>query len=253
MFVENNTLYGAKGYFNLKSAAHVGAALVMMAIPAYSADSKPTHSAKAFSFSQSHKWFGTMSYLYVAPVDSSGPISGPGLPPGNGVSVANISTLAFSIGRHVSDHLAVELLLDIPPNFKISGAGTISGIGEIASVRAATPTVFLSYYFNEPSVKFRPYVGLGLVYTKFYDKSSTATLDAALGGPTGVDVDDDFGWAMQFGADYAINDRWFVNGTLGILSIQTTATLSTPSVGTVRHVDVDINPVVAKIGFGYRF
>lgn len=199
-------------------------------------------------------WFATAGYLYVSPDDSlNGPISGPGLPPGNGVALDEAHTAFFSVGYYLNDHWNLEFLVDVPPTIDVAAAGSIDGLGELADTQAATPTLFITYNFNDADAAFRPYVGIGAVYTKFVNTDGSAVLSAALGGPTDVDLDDDLGWAVQAGVNYDLSERWFFNATVGFLSIETTADLSTPAVGTTRTVDVDVNPFVAKTGFGFRF
>ena len=198
-------------------------------------------------------WFGKVGWLHVAPNDSSGPISGPGLPPGTAVSIQKADTLGISIGRRLGDHFAVELIVDIPPKLKTDAAGSIAGLGTVATSRPATPVVIAQYYLGARDARFRPYLGAGFVYAKFRLAKATPGLSAALGGPTDVSIDDSFGPAVQAGMDLKLNSRFFFNATVAYLGIETRAKLATPAVGTVRTVDVKINPIVTLVGVGYRF
>lgn len=114
---------------------------------------------------------------------------------------------------------------------------------------ALPPTLTLQYHFN-PNGKIRPYAGVGVNYTIFYDEDASASLIGAV-GPTAIDVDDSVGVAFQFGVDFALTERWFLNADFKYIQIDTTATLN--SGGTINTVNVDLDPIVAGIGVGMRF
>ena len=86
-------------------------------------------------------------------------------------------------------------------------------------------------------------MGAGVNYTTILSSDATA----AIGG---VDSwDDAVGFAIQFGADYAINDRWSVNFDVKKIWLNLDATVT--SAGTSASVDLD--PWVIGAGIGYRF
>lgn len=62
--------------------------------------------------------FTKVGWLHVAPNGGSGPISGPGLPPGTAISVQNADTLGLSIGRRFADNSAVESIVNVPPRLR---------------------------------------------------------------------------------------------------------------------------------------
>ncbi|MFN0022738.1 MAG: OmpW/AlkL family protein [Parvularculaceae bacterium] len=64
-------------------------------------------------------------------------------------------------------------------------------------------------------------------------------------------MDDSVGLAFQAGIDFALGKRWFLNADVKYIQIDTTATLN--SGGTINTVDVDLDPIIAGIGVGYRF
>ena len=61
-----------------------------------------------------------------------------------------------------------------------------------------------------------------------------------------------FGFAVQAGVDFALNDRLFLNLDAKYIDIDTKARLDTTAAGTQR-VKVNINPLVLGIGIGTRF
>jgi len=66
-----------------------------------------------------------------------------------------------------------------------------------------------------------------------------------------VSLDDSFGWAVQAGVDFDITERVFFNIDVKYIDIDTTATLDTG--GSINAVDVNIDPIIAGVGFGMRF
>lgn len=192
-------------------------------------------------------WLVRARAIYVAPQDDSGPVL-PAVPTGAvGVDDAIVPELDFTY--FFTNNIGAELILATSPH-DINGAAALSGLGKIADTMALPPTLTLQYHFL-PDAKFRPYVGAGVNWTIFYSEDSTASLDGALGGATGVSLDDSFGWAVQAGADIDITERVFLNIDVKYVDIDTTATLTTGAL--VNTVDVDIDPIIVGVGLGMRF
>ncbi len=184
--------------------------------------------------------------IVVAPTENASDVL-PGFP-GGSVGVENAVVPELDFTYFLTDNIGAELILATSPH-DLVGEGTLSGLGEIADVMVLPPTLTLQYHFN-PSGKFRPYAGVGVNYTIFYSQDASDSLVAAV-GPTTVDLDDTVGVAFQVGADFELSDRWFLNADIKYIQIDTTATLN--SGGVINTVDVDLDPIVAGIGVGYRF
>ncbi|MBY0423813.1 MAG: OmpW family protein, partial [Parvularculaceae bacterium] len=95
-----------------------------------------------------------------------------------------------------------------------------------------------------------PYVGVGANWTIFYAEDTSDALDAAI-GRTNIGLSDSFSYAFQAGVDVALSERWFLNADVKYIDINTTATLTTGAL--VNRVSVDLDPIVAGIGVGFRF
>lgn len=147
-----------------------------------------------------------------------------------------------------TDRIAAELIL-ATSRHDIEATGDIAGLGRVADAGVLPPTLTLQYHFM-PDATFRPYVGVGINYTLFYDEDTTASLNNAI-GETSVDLDNSFGFALQVGADYAIDDNWFFNVDVKYIRMNTEATLRTGDL--VNTIDVDIHPFVYGLGIGRRF
>ena len=184
--------------------------------------------------------------IIVAPTDNTSDVL-PGFP-GGSVDVENAVVPELDFTYFLTDNIGAELILATSPH-DLQGTGTLAGLGKVADVMALPPTLTLQYHFN-PNGKIRPYAGVGVNYTIFYDEDASASLIGAV-GPTAIDVDDSVGVAFQFGVDFALSERWFLNADVKYIQIDTTATLN--SGGTINTVNVDLDPIVAGIGVGMRF
>ena len=191
-------------------------------------------------------WLVRGRLIHVAPSDSSGAVTGI---PGSGVGVDSDSTLELDFTYMLTSNLGLELIL-ATTRHDLNGEGTIAGLGKIGEAGVLPPTLSLQYHFA-PRATVRPYAGVGVNYTLFYGAESSAALDSALGGATGIKLGDSFGLAAQAGLDVSLSKDWFMNFDLKYIQIDTKATLATG--GTTRTVNVDINPWVFGVGVGRRF
>ncbi len=132
-------------------------------------------------------------------------------------------------------NIAAELVLTYPQNIDISVGGA-----EVGYIKALPPSLMLQYHFTELG-DFKPYVGLGLNYTRFSKR------DNLLGGAAEVDGSS-LGFAAQVGLDYMLTKNWSLNADIKYLQMSTDVTVGGTKVG-----KVDLNPVTAGIGVGYRF
>lgn len=192
-------------------------------------------------------WLVRLRGIVVAPTENSSAVTGI---PGSEVGVENAVVPELDFTYFLTDNIAAELILATSPH-DIAGEGSIAGLDEIAEVMVLPPTLTLQYHFLPNGDFIRPYAGVGINYSIFYSQDSTASLENALGGATDVDLDDSVGVAFQLGADFPINDRWFLNADVKYIQIDTEATLTTGS--DVRTVEVDLDPIVAGVGVGFRF
>jgi len=190
-------------------------------------------------------WLVRLRALHVSPNDDSGAVS---TFAGSNVDVDADTTVELDFTYFISQHLGVEVILGTSQHDIVAG-GSLAGLGKIADARTLPPTVTLQYHF-QPKATVRPYAGIGINYTRFYDQQASSSLETAL-GPTRVDLDDSWGISGQLGIDIAVNRDWFVNLDAKYIMMDTTATLN--SGGVIRQVDVDINPWFIGVGVGRRF
>ena len=197
-------------------------------------------------------WQVRLRAINVAPDDSSSAVRSNGVDiPGTGVSVDDDTVPELDITYFFRPNWGLELILATSKH-NVSAEGGLSGLGEIVEANVLPPTLLLQYHFA-PDAKVRPYVGLGVNYTLFFDEDASASFENAAGGSTSVDLDESLGLAGQVGVDIGLAEDWFLNLDLKVIDLDTEATLRTPGpLGTVE-VDVDINPVIFGVGVGRRF
>ena len=203
-----------------------------------------------------------MGYTHVAPNSSATEATGPLLPgPPSGVSlkVDNQSTLFFSLARDIDPNVEVELALGLPPTHDIRAQlspalpahiQNLNG-AVIAKVRQIAPTLFVNYKFGEASSAFRPFVGVGVNYTNFDKRESTALGNQLNGGPTDIRLTDSWGLAAQAGLSYRLSDKWSLNAAVATARVKTHLTATTA--GLARKIDIRYRPTVFTLSAGYVF
>lgn len=168
-----------------------------------------------------------------------------------GVTIGNATTLLFGYTRKLNDHFDLDLVAGLPPKHNVYGRDMLAPYGVTATVKQRAPTVFVNYNFFEPTAKFRPFVGLGLNYTNFFDATSTATGNIATGGPTKIELSESFGVAAQIGASYKFADRWSICGSVATADVKSNMTATTGSIA--RTTRINFRPTVFSVGVAYHF
>lgn len=196
-------------------------------------------------------WLVRAGVTHIAPDVTSGDLSAPSLV-GTKSDVGSSTRLGGGVTYVYSDHLAVDLPLALPFKHELTGDGAISGVGKIGEVKALPLTVLAQYRFGEASAPFRPYVGAGPTYARFFKERSTATLSGLTGGtpanPTTLSVKSKLALTVQAGVSVALNEKWFVDAMVAKTFLKTRTTLSTG-----QTLDIKLNPVTVAVAVGMRF
>ena len=188
---------------------------------------------------------------HIAPQVSSGNLSTPSFP-GTTVDVGSANALTGGLNYMLTDHWAVDLPLGLPFKHNFYGDGAIAGTGKLGQTKAVPAMLIAQYRFGEANAKFRPYLGVGLTYTKFFKNRSTAALTGVTGGnpanPTTAWIDNKWGLTPQVGFVWNVNERWFVDASYYKSFLKTTTHLSSG-----QSINIKLNPNVFSVGIGYRF
>src|SRR6185437_11663529 len=160
-------------------------------------------------------------------------ISGPYAPAGLNVHLDNVETLYVAYVRTLSAHFVAELAFGYPPLTKTEGRGpaklgSVAYNGQVISTaRWVAPSLLVEYVFGSPSSRFRPYVGVGVNYTKFVARQSTAACNAASGGPTSISLPSSVGPTATAGLAYELAEHWHLYASYSVARVNSKLTATT--------------------------
>ncbi|ANI29181.1 membrane protein [Yersinia entomophaga] len=160
-------------------------------------------------------------------------------------SADNNTQLGLTFSYLVTDNIGVELLAATPFRHKIG----LGAMGNIAEVKQLPPTLMAQYYFGDKQDKLRPYLGVGLNYTTFFDQKFNNTGSEA--GLTDLSVKDSWGIAGQAGLDYMVSENWMLNMSVWWMNIETDVKFK--AAGQEHTINTRLDPWVFMFGAGYRF
>jgi outer membrane protein len=208
-------------------------------------------------------------WFHLAPQSSSGQLkilSTGGSPvnrevPGTGANVDSSDTLGASIGYFITDHLAAEFELGLPPKFDLQGTGVLSPYGTLGTARQWSPALLFKWSFLSPQSKLRPYVGVGVTRIWFTDAAITNGQfeNNFLHGPTSVSTDRSWAPVFNVGFNFSFTDHWFAGFSISYIPVNVKANFSTQArtpVGTLTvnsEAKLRLNPIVTFLKVGYRF
>jgi outer membrane protein len=184
-------------------------------------------------------------------------LQGPYVPPGVNLDVNSVSTPYFAYLRRLSPHLVGQLAAGVPPKTETVGSGpaTLGSVpfnGQVVSTaKWFSPSLIINYVFRDETETLRPYLGVGVNYTKFYDLKSTAAGDAANGGPTAISLTSSFGPVVTAGIRWHIKDRWSAYASYDYAYVKSDYTGNTA--GVIRTTTVRFNPTTLVVAVGYAF
>ncbi|SPL70577.1 outer membrane protein W [Acinetobacter stercoris] len=240
--------------------------------------------------------------------------------PNTGLEADDVTTLGIMTNYFFTDNVSLEIKAGIPPKVDLIGKGKIyaplsasahpsidlpiigdvnlpsidlkkqilitdlAAHGNAAEARAWTPAFELQYHFGKTGVnKFRPYIGLGMMYAYFNELKINPAIEkdlidaghmivnikngqagAALDGKPSsgnprvkVKASDAIAPVATAGFTYDFNDRWFAVGSVSYahLKTDTTITVNDDKYGQLISAksDIEINPILGYAGVGYRF
>ena len=171
----------------------------------------------------------------VIPDDGGGTTIG-GKPDAQNAFVPEVDLTYF-----LSQNWALELIAATSPHdLKLKG----SAIGDVdlGDTWVLPPTLTLQYHFT-PDNKFSPYLGAGVNYTLPYAE------EAAGGIVTDLEADGSFGYALQAGFDYWMDDHWGLNLDVKKIWVDVDASVNNGAI----TGEVELDPWVVGAGVSYRF
>jgi outer membrane protein len=152
----------------------------------------------------------------------------------SGLKIDDAVVPELDISYFFTENVALELILATAQH-EVSLSG--SAVGDFWIL---PPTLMAQYHFPLGE-KFKPYVGAGVNYTVVYGEDASANYSS-------LEVDNGFGWGLQIGVDYMLDEHWAINADVKKLWLNVDATVN----NTVR-ADIDVDPWIFGVGIGYRF
>ncbi|WP_237058573.1 OmpW/AlkL family protein [Microbulbifer sediminum] len=188
-------------------------------------------------------------------------------------------TTWFISGTYIfMDHWAIELYweseasLDAVLRSDAVVADTNEFIGEfsegLGDFDYSTVSLYLDWFFLDPSCLWQPYVGIGVAYTNIDEDfvRGVTRVDGARDHGL-ISFGSDFSWTAQVGVDFAFgrDDTWIINASamyvdsepdldLGFNTFTRPADFGEPAELPVRIRDeLQLDPWIFNLGVGYKF
>jgi outer membrane protein len=153
---------------------------------------------------------------------------------GGKTSISDSVVPEADVTYFITDHIGVEAIAAVTKH-------TVSNsvAGRVGSVSLLPPTVTVQYHFD-PTGPIRPYVGAGVNYIMFYKVSN---------GLPNLDFKNNFGWALQAGADVPLGDGpYFLNLDVKKIFLHTKITAAARAV----RASANLDPWLVGTGIGIR-
>jgi len=179
---------------------------------------------------QESPWLVRVRALNLSPDNKSDPVGGVGA--SDRIHVSSKTIPDIDISYFFTPNIAAELVLTYPQKHDV----TLDG-AKIGTFKHLPPTLTVQYHFM-PESQFSPYVGAGVNYTNI------SSVDMG-----GIGLDHySTGLALQAGVDFKLDKKWSINFDIKKVQIRSDVTA-----GGAKISRVQVDPVLAGVGVGYRF
>lgn len=146
-------------------------------------------------------------------------------------------------------NIAAELILTVPQSQTLY-ANFTGGKAAIGTFKHLPPVLSAQYHFTNLPMA-RPYVGLGLNYTRISDVNVTVPAAVTTGG-SAIPLDlgrNRFGLAAQVGVDVPVGGGWLLNLDVKKVQLSTDVKIK----GGAKIGEFTVDPLLVSIGVGKRF
>ena len=184
-------------------------------------------------------WMVRLRATYLS-TDTSSDAGLAGALPADAITVNSKWIPEVDISYFFTKNIAAELVLTIPQKHDVTVNAL--GLGTIGTFKHLPPTLLAQYHFVDAVPKFTPYVGAGINLTIISSENMSI-------GGTPVTLDDtSIGPAIQVGADYRLDNGWYVNADLKKVWIASDVFL-----GGTKISKVSLDPWLISFGVVKRF
>lgn len=170
-------------------------------------------------------WMIRTRALYIAPqvsAESAGEFAD--------IHITKNLTPEFDVSYFFTKNIALELILATTKH------NVSSGNLDFGSIYLLPPTLSIQYHLDFAG--FKPYAGVGLNYTIFYQSIKSPATEVE------IEYKNKFGYSLQLGFDYMFTKNLGVNVDVKKLFLKTKAN---------DVIDVKINPLIVGVGLTYKF
>ena len=197
-------------------------------------------------------WSASIGVTHIQPKVSSGVLTAS--MPNAQVDLTSTTQFTGALNYSATDNVNLHVPFGFGFRHDIVGAGNplIAAQGKLGDVRVLPLTLIGQYRFMDADDNFRPYIGAGLTYAKFYKERGTAALTAATnpgGAASTLTIASRTAATLQFGGVLNLNEKVYLEASYTKTFLKTRATLS-PSGQTI---DVRLDPNGYTLQAGYRF
>lgn len=190
-----------------------------------------------------------------------------GSEPNTGANASNPNTFGLLLTYFLTDNIATETWLGVPPKIDFKGTGNLSNpaVNPVATARSWAPLMLLKYYFGTPAWKFRPFIGAGAAYKFDTDVrvnsafQQVASLQfsngATANAPSSAHFKPGFAPVLNVGANYNLDKHWTLTASLTYLHFTSVGTITThlPAGNVTSQIKIRENPLISFVGVAYRF
>lgn len=174
------------------------------------------------------------------------------------VAVGNDTQIGLTFDYRINQNFGLQLIAATPfsHDLKVKGSA-IDGLN-IGKTKHLPPTLMAQYHFTQHHT-FQPFVGVGVNYTTFFSEKVNPELEGALialdvttaADNVTLSLSESWGLALQAGFNYQLTERMGIHFMISKMAIDTTGKVKVNG-NTVQSVNVDIDPVVAMLGFRWK-
>ena len=179
------------------------------------------------------EWTLGFGLANVNPKSDNGTLAGGTVP----VDIGDNTRPSITFEYFIRDNIGIEVLAATPFRHSIKSGGT-----EIGTVKHLPPVISLQYHFDA-TPQFKPFVGVGVNFTGFWDGTARGPLAG-----NDLRVKNSWGLAAHLGADWWVNERAAIRGDVRWIDINSDVELNGANIG-----EVEIDPVVVGVSYVMKF
>ncbi len=172
-----------------------------------------------------------------------------GLPGGAQTRASDTVVPTVAVEYFLSPSFSIETICCITPH-DVTGRGGVNGAKLIKNAIILPATVTAKYHLNTGSA-LKPYIGAGPTHFFIFGEDLDSSARAL--GATDVNLSNDWGFALQAGADLKLNERGLsLSVDAKRYFVDTTATFRAGN-ATALKTRHKLDPWVVSAGLAYRF